>query len=50
MRFLFVGNMKIRCATFVHCRATGIFGIEMVLARLSSENLAVLRDFEAFCV
>ena len=50
MCFLFVGNMKISCATFVHSRATGIFRIEMVLTRLSRENLAVLRDFEAFCV
>ncbi len=48
MRFFFVGNLQIRGAAFVHSRAAAVLGIEVVLTGLPRENLAVLRDLEAF--
>ncbi len=35
---------------FVHAGAAAFLGIEMVLPRLARQNLAILGDFEAFCV
>ena len=50
MRLLFVRDAQIRRPALVLRGAAGSFGVEMVLARFPRKNLAVLRDFQPFCV
>ena len=50
MGLFFIRDFEVSGAALIHGLSTGSFGVEVVLARLSREDLAVLRDLEAFCV
>ncbi len=50
MGLFFIRNFEVSGAAFGHRLSATVFGIEVVLAGFARENLAVLRDLEAFCV